>query len=133
MPILRYSLLRVALVVAVWTVFRFVFDIDGLLPWILAFVIGFLVAFIAFPRTGDAAAAQLQRLATGRRRTARPGADETLEDELVEEALGDLAEGSRGPEAPVGSLEDQPDPEQRGIGDLEEPGVPEDGDERGSR
>lgn len=146
MPLLRYTLLRIALVLGIWAIFRYVFDIDGLLPWILAFVIAFLIAFIAFSRTGDAAAGQLHDLATHRRRPAEPTEDEVHEDALVDEILEDeaavpedepaqpaLPEPEPAQPAPPkhgGALpEHEPQAEEQAVGDLEEPGVPQDGDE----
>ena len=86
--LLRYSLLRLGLVVAVWAIFRFVFQVDGLLPVVLAFVIAFLIAFIAFPRSGDAAASQLETIVTGRgRKSEEPGEYEVLEDAIVDELV----------------------------------------------
>lgn len=113
MPLLRYTLLRIALVLGIWAIFRFVFQIDGMLPWVLAFVIAFLIAFILFPRAGDAAATQLHDLTAGRRKKEAPTEDELHEDSLVAELLEDEAEA-----------------ENRREGELEEPGVPQDRDER---
>ncbi|MDO5495877.1 MAG: DUF4229 domain-containing protein [bacterium] len=113
MPLLRYTLLRIALVLWIWAIFRFVFQIDGMLPWVLAFVIAFLIAFIVFPGTGNAAATQLHDITAGRRRTEAPTEDELHEDAVVGELLQNEAEA-----------------EQRREGELEEPGVPQDRDER---
>lgn len=111
MQILKYTLLRLAVFAAVFAVLYFV-GMKGALLWIGAILIAFLLSFIFFPDQGDAAAAEVQRIAE-RRRTTRPateGADETAEDDRVvgeEPATGDGDEPATGD---VDELENEPEP-----------------------
>lgn len=80
--IVRYSALRLGLLVLAAALLYWV-GLRGALLWITAIVFAFLVAFIAFPRTGDAAAERLKRAVN---RTGH--AEDRHEDEQVDASEG---------------------------------------------
>lgn len=80
MDILRYTLLRLGLIAGAAVVLYLV-GTRGALLWALAIIVGFLLAFLFFRGSGDAAAAQIARL-TSRQKEEAPTADDRHEDEL---------------------------------------------------
>lgn len=94
--LLRYSLIRLALLLAAAAILYLV-GLRGALLWIVAVVVAGLVAFIVLPRFHDRAAADLAHLV---RRPAPPlpGEDEAHEDEAHEDgAHGDEAHEGQSP------------------------------------
>ncbi len=82
MSILKYTLIRLALIAA----FAGLFSLLGMRSYLLAFaaiLCGALAGFIFFPRQGQEAAGEVERLAT-RRPKATSTSDEDVEDEIVE-------------------------------------------------
>lgn len=94
--LLRYSLIRLALLLAAAAILYLV-GLRGALLWIVAVVVAGLVAFIVLPRFHDKAAADLAHLV---RRPAPPlpGEDEAHEDGAHEDgAHGDEAHEGQSP------------------------------------
>lgn len=94
--LLRYSLIRLALLLAAAAILYLV-GLRGALLWIVAVVVAGLVAFIVLPRFHDRAAADLAHLV---RRPAPPlpGEDEAHEDGAHEDgAHGDEAHEGQSP------------------------------------
>lgn len=61
MRLLAYTLLRLGLI-AVWALALYLFGTRGALLWVLAILLGFLTAFLAFRSQADAAAGELRSL-----------------------------------------------------------------------
>ena len=86
MSILRYTLIRVALVAA----FAGLFYLVGMRSYLLAFaaiICGAMAGYIFFPRAGQDAAGSIENLVSRRQRAAkRPvSVDEEAEDRLFDE------------------------------------------------
>lgn len=114
MPVLRYSLIRVLLLLASLAALYLV----GARGWLwvgLSIVIAGAVSYLAFPRQRNAAAGALQQQAEQRKARAKERgdlADEDVEDAAVEAASG--AEDSAG-------AEDSQAPQAAGTGDPDTP------------
>lgn len=115
MHLLRYTLLRLVLVAAAAALLYFA-GMRGALLWIVAVVVGFLVAFLALRGSADAAATELARLT--RRGKPEPSADEMREDAAaLPQVTTPTSTPSETPSAtpsatPVAQLEQQADPEE---------------------
>ena len=89
--IARYSLLRLVLLLGS-AALLYLAGMRGALLWLAAIVAAFLLAFILFPRTGDAAA---QRLKSAMQRGGRPAPEH--EDEILDGAAGQGADEEETP------------------------------------
>ena len=76
--IARYSLLRLVLLLAS-AALLYLAGMRGALLWLSAIIVALLLAFILFPRTGDAAAERLKRAVQRSRRTADEQEDAILD------------------------------------------------------
>lgn len=98
MALIRYSLIRLVLLLAAAAVLYLV-GLRGALLWIVAVVVAGLVAFIVLPRFHDRAAADLAHL-LHRPAPRLPGEDETHEDGAdAHGPLDGAADGKRQPHA----------------------------------
>lgn len=100
---MRYSLLRLVLLIGCAALLYWV-GLRGALLWLAAIVFAFLLAFILFPRTGDAAAAQLKRTVNRTGTTADTHEDEILDG--AETADAEEAASSADAEEAAESAED---------------------------
>ena len=131
MPLLVYSLLRLALVGVCWAVLVWV----GLNPWaavVVAALVAWGLSYVALARPRDAAARWLADRAARRRGTsplsARARRDEDDEDALVE-AQDDERPAAAPGERRAGTTDEPqrgvPDERQRGVPDERQGGMPD--------
>lgn len=141
MRLLVYSLLRVLLVLASAGVL-YLLGMRSWLLWLAAVVVGALLSYLLLRTQGRAAAEVIAQMSPLREE--RPKFSEGVEaDAAYEDGLVDEAEHGGAPAGPAprdaadaapapeerGTLEREPEAEENAVGQLEQPGVPQDHDE----
>ncbi len=140
MRLLVYSLLRVLLVLASAGVL-YLLGMRSWLLWLTAVVVGALLSYLLLRNQGHAAAEAISQLSPLREE--RPKFSERVEEDAAYEdgLVDDAGHGARPattapPEdaaAERSTLEREPETEQDAVGQLEQPGVPQDDDEVAAR
>lgn len=131
MRLLVYTLLRVLLVLASAGVL-YLLGMRSWLLWLTAVVVGALLSYLLLRTQGRAAAEVISQLSPLReeRPTFSPGAEA---DAAYEDGLVDEAEHTGAPAEDHSTLEREPEAEEHAVGQLEQPGVPQDHDEVAAR
>lgn len=95
MEIVRYSLLRLVLLLGA-AALLYLAGMRGALLWLAAIVFAFLVAFILFPSTGDAAAERVKRVMHRAGSEADAHEDDQVAEGVAPDGAGADAEGVAG-------------------------------------